>query len=75
MRSRLVEPFRVQEEEVDAERFTAAAELLLVALTHHPSLTDILLFPTALSESASGSPSDVSPPIRVMQLFDLTVVS
>ena len=65
----------MQEEEVDAERFTAAAELLLVALTHHPSLTDILLFPTTLSESASGSPSDVSPPIRVMQLFDLTVVS
>ena len=58
MRAALLEPFKLQDEaRTDAGLYTAAVELVLIALTHHPSLVDFLLFPTALQ----GSPDEVRP--------------
>ena len=49
MRAALLEPFKLQDDvKMDAGLYTAAVELVLVALAHHPSLVDFLLFPTAL---------------------------
>ena len=61
MRAALLEPFKLQDGAgTDAGLYTAAVELLLIALTHHPSLVDFLLFPTALQ----GSPDGVSHPTK-----------
>ena len=49
MRAALLKPFKLQDgARTDAGLYTAAVELVLIALTHHPSLVDFLLFPTAL---------------------------
>jgi len=49
MRAALLEPFRLEEGvKADAGLYTAAVELLLIALAHHPSLVNFMLFPTAL---------------------------
>ena len=53
MRAALLDAFRLQEgSKADAEEYTAAVELLLVALAHHPSLVDFMLFPTGLQDGS-----------------------
>ena len=52
MRAALLEPFRLQDGvKVAPGLYTAAVELLLATLAHHPSLLDVMLFPTALQGS------------------------
>ena len=52
MRAALLEPFQLQDGvKVDPRLYTAAVELLLAALAYHPSLVDVMLFPTALQGS------------------------
>lgn len=49
MRASLLEPFQLQDGvKADPGLYTAAVELLLAALAYHPSLVDVMLFPTAL---------------------------
>lgn len=55
LRSRLIEPMKVGEAKVDAGSYTAAAQLLIVALTYHPSLVDLLLSPSRLAEAAQDA--------------------
>ena len=57
MRGALLDSFRMDEGlSADSEQYSAAIELLLIALGHHPSLVDMMLFPTGLQ----GSPEEVS---------------
>ena len=52
MRAALLEPFQLQDGvKADPGLYTAAVELLLAALAYHPSLVDVMLFPTALQGS------------------------
>ena len=51
VRSRLVEPLRLGDGKVEAGLYAASAQLLIVALTCHPSLVDLLLFPSSLSDA------------------------
>ena len=57
MRAALLEPFKLLDgARTDAGLYTSAVELVLIALAHHPSLVDFLLFPTALQ----GNSDEVS---------------
>ncbi len=61
MRAALLEPFKLRDgARADAGLYTAAVELVLIALTHHPSLVDFLLFPTALQGTPDEMRHDVS---------------
>lgn len=52
MRAALLEPFQLQDGvKADPGLYTAAVELLLATLAYHPSLLDVMLFPTALQGS------------------------
>ena len=52
MRGALLDSFRMADGiSANPGQYTAATELLLVALSHHPSLLDMLLFPTGLQGS------------------------
>ena len=55
VRQQLLEPFR-HPEQATTEVFRAACRVLLTATLHHPSLQDLLLFPTGLTsaEDAAG---------------------
>ena len=68
---------RFGEAKVDAGLHAAAAQLLIVALTHHPSLVDLLLFPTSLAGAAQGAaPAEVSPAVStVYQILLLVWIS
>jgi hypothetical protein len=58
MRAALLEPFRLQSGvKADPGLYTAAIELLVATLAYHPSLLDVMLFPTALQ----GSQDTVGP--------------
>ena len=53
----LVQPLELGEEpgaEADEARYAAAAQLLALALAAHPSLADLMLFPTALHAPAEA---------------------
>ncbi len=52
MRGRLVEPLRLGNSKVDVGLYGAATRLLILALTYHPSLVDLLLFPSGLDNTA-----------------------
>ena len=57
LRPVLVQPLELGEEpdpEVDAACYAAAAQLLILALAAHPSLADLMLFPTGLQASAEA---------------------
>ena len=52
MRVALLDSFRVDDGvSANPGQYTAATELLLIALSHHPSLVDMMLFPTGLQGS------------------------
>ena len=52
MRGALLDSFRVADGvSANPGQYTAATELLLIALSHHPSLVDMMLFPTGLQGS------------------------
>ncbi|CAK0783823.1 hypothetical protein CVIRNUC_007023 [Coccomyxa viridis] len=52
MRGALLDSFRVEDGvAADPGQYSAAIELLLIALSHHPSLVDMMLFPTDLQGS------------------------
>jgi hypothetical protein len=52
MRAALLEPFQLQDgAKADPGLYTGAVELLLATLAYHPSLLDVMLFPTALQGS------------------------
>ena len=60
MRSTLLDSFRMDDGlSTDPGQYSAATELLLIALGHHPSLVDMMLFPAGLQ----GSPEEVSLPM------------
>ena len=57
LRPVLVQPLELGEEpdlEVDAAHYAAAAQLLILALAAHPSLADLMLFPTGLQASTEA---------------------
>ena len=58
LRSRLVDPFRVGEGQEDASLYQAASQLLMLALAHHPSLVDLMLFPSSLTGTAAAKTPD-----------------
>lgn len=61
VRSRLVEPLRLSDGKVDADLYAASAQLLIVALTSHPSLVDLLLFQSSLTDTeAEAAPPGTS---------------
>ncbi len=61
MRSRLVEPLRLEDAKVDVSLYAANVQHLVAALTFHPSVVDLLLFPSALTDSeAEATPAGTS---------------
>ena len=54
IRRQLLEPF-LHATQVPLSLFRASCQLLLTALADHPSLQDLLLFPTGLSDTEESA--------------------
>jgi hypothetical protein len=57
LRDALVQPFDVGAPDLDAQRYAAACRMLALALADHPSLVDLMLFPTSLGASPEEAPA------------------